>query len=128
MYYTIKRVGEKVKLSVYTLRYYDKEGLLPFVERDHSGKRLFTENDIEWLSVICCLKNTGMPIKEIRKYIELCLEEDDSVENRRLMLTAHRDKVIGQINDLNHNLEKIEHKIKNIDSACKLYRKDTVKK
>ncbi len=117
MEYTIKQAAEKMKLTSYTLRYYDKEGLLPFVERDNAGNTLFSENDIEWLGLICCLKNTGMPIKQIRRFIQNALEGDHTIESRVEMLLEHRNSVLRQMEDLNKNLEKINYKI-NYYSGC----------
>ncbi len=111
MKYTIKQASAKTNLTAYTLRYYDKEGLLPFVERDSSGNRLFTDNDIEWLGLICCLKNTGMPIRQIKRFIQSTLQGDHTLENRVEMLLQHRQEVLKQIEELNKNLEKINHKI-----------------
>ena len=75
MAYSISEVAQKLNLTVYTLRYYDKEGLMPFVERTPSGTRLFKESDIGALKVIECLKSTGMPIKEIKSFIDGVLRE-----------------------------------------------------
>ena len=61
--YTIGQAAEKTGLTISTMRYYDKEGLLPFVERTAGGQRLFKDSDFNWLSVIECLKNTGVPIR-----------------------------------------------------------------
>lgn len=72
--YTISEVAKELNLTVYTLRYYDKEGLMPFVERTPSGNRLFKESDLSALKVIECLKATGMPIKEIKNFIDWCSE------------------------------------------------------
>ncbi len=115
---TIKQAAEKMNLTVYTLRYYEKEGLLPFVERDHTGNRSFTESDLEWLSLICCLKNTGMPIKQIKQYIGWCLDGDESLASRKKMLVEHRQDVLKQINELKKNLEKIDYKIAHYEN-CK---------
>ncbi|OPX46054.1 HTH-type transcriptional regulator AdhR [Ruminiclostridium hungatei] len=117
MEYTIKQAAEKMNLTAYTLRYYDKEGLLPFVERDSAGNRLFTENDIEWLGLICCLKNTGMPIRKIKKFIQGALEGEHTLQSRVEMLLEHRNAVLKQMEELNKNLEKINHKI-NYYSGC----------
>lgn len=124
MEYTIKQAAEKMNLTPYTLRYYDKEGLLPFVERDSAGNRLFSDNDIEWLGLICCLKNTGMPIKQIRRFIQDALEGDHTIENRVEMLIEHRNSVLKQIEDLNRNLEKINNKINYYSSHLEKYRKE----
>lgn len=111
MNYTIKQAAEKMNVTAHTLRYYDKEGLLPFVSRDKSGNRVFTEGDLEWLGLISCLKNTGMPIKQIGTYIQWCAEGDSSISARRQMLIEHREAILRQLEELNHNLEAINRKI-----------------
>lgn len=72
--YSISEVAEHFNMTPHTLRYYDKEGLMPFIERTSSGKRLFKESDMDALKVIECLKSSGMPIKEIKHFIEWCSE------------------------------------------------------
>ncbi|MEG6584247.1 MerR family transcriptional regulator [Dendrosporobacter sp. 1207_IL3150] len=62
MTYTIKQVSQKLDLTAYTLRYYEREGLLPFVGRDNNGNRIFNDHDIEWLILIRCLRDTGMSV------------------------------------------------------------------
>lgn len=123
MEYTIKQAAEKMNLTAYTLRYYDKEGLLPFVARDNSGNRLFTDNDLEWLGLICCLKNTGMPIRQIKKFIQGAIEGDNTLESRIEMLLEHRKDVLKQMEDLNKNLEKINWKINYYSSSLEKYQK-----
>ena len=73
MIYTVGEMAQKLGVPASTLRYYDKEGLLPFVERSSGGIRMFRENDFEWLQVICCMKKAGMSIKDIRQYIQLSI-------------------------------------------------------
>ncbi|KRN99724.1 MerR family transcriptional regulator [Companilactobacillus kimchiensis] len=70
MAYSIGQVAEKTGLSSYTLRYYDKEGLMPFVHRGNGGRREFTENDMDFVDLISCLKETGMSLKEIRDFVK----------------------------------------------------------
>jgi DNA-binding transcriptional MerR regulator len=111
MGYTIAQVAEKTNLTAHTLRYYDKEGLLPFIERSNSGNRNFTDSDLERLEIICCLKNTGMSIKKIKEYIEWCIEGGQTAEKRRQMLINHRKEVVKQMNDLQKSLDKIDYKI-----------------
>jgi len=119
MGYSIAEVAEKTNLTAHTLRYYEKEGLLPFVDRSDSGNRDFKTKDLEWLELICCLKNTGMPIKKIKEYIELCLKGDNTIDVRRQIFVKHREEVIEQIAELNKNLDKINGKINYYDSAYK---------
>lgn len=126
MEYTIKQAAQKMNLTAYTLRYYDKEGLLPFVARDSSGNRLFTDNDIEWLGLICCLKNTGMPIRQIKKFIQGTLEGDHTLESRMEMLLGHRGDVLKQLEELNKNLVKINHKIEYYGSCLEKYKKQVM--
>ncbi len=124
MSYTIKQAAEKVNLTVHTLRYYDKEGLLPFVSRDKAGNRVFSDGDLDWLGLICCLKNTGMPIKQIAIYIRWCLEGDSSLEARLNLLLQHREAVMQQINALQNTLEVINYKIDHYQTLGKLPVKD----
>lgn len=118
MSYTIKQAAEKVNLTTHTLRYYDREGLLPFVRRDGAGNRIFTDSDLDWLGLICCLKNTGMPIKQIGIYIQWCMEGDSSLGSRLDLLLKHREAVLQQMNVLRQNLEKINYKIEHYNTLC----------
>ncbi|QAY66508.1 MerR family transcriptional regulator [Paenibacillus protaetiae] len=111
MNYTINEAAQKFGLSAHTLRYYDKEGLLPFVSRSHSGNRTFTDSDLEWIALICCLKNTGMPIKEIKQYVDWCRQGSATIDVRKALFVAHRQAVLRQIEELNNNLELIDAKI-----------------
>ena len=74
MMYTVGEMAKLLEVPASTLRYYDKEGLLPFVERSPGGMRMFQEKDYEWLQVIECLKKTGMPLKNIRTYIDMAMQ------------------------------------------------------
>ena len=80
--YTIGEMARMLHVAPSTLRYYDKEGLLPFVERSGSGIRRFKDTDLPWLSMISCLKQTGMPIKEIKTFIDLCRTGDETISMR----------------------------------------------
>ncbi len=118
MTYSISQVSQLTKLTPYTLRYYDREGLLPFVGRSDSGIRVFTEHDVEMLGLICCLKSTGMPVKQIRQFIDWYAEGDDTLEWRRDMLLEHRQLITAQIEELQHNLAKLDRKVHCYDEAC----------
>lgn len=100
MGYSIGEAAKKAGLSAYTLRYYDKEGLLPFVERTPAGFRIFKDSDLEWLAVISCLKNTGMSIKDIKKFINWCMEGDSTLEKRLNMFKTQKKRVQDQMNEL----------------------------
>ena len=108
--YSISEVAKELNLTAYTLRYYDKEGLMPFVERNASGKRVFKESDIEFLKIIQCLKATGMPIKDIKHFIEWCSAGDSTLKQRYDMFVSRKATIEAQMEELKKTLEVIEHK------------------
>lgn len=116
MTYTIKDISEMFGISIYTIRFYDKEGLLPFVLRNKSGNRVFTESDVGLIRIICCLKNTGMQIKDIKKYINFCMDGASTIDLRKKLLSEHEEVIINQINALNENLHLIRSKIEKYES------------
>lgn len=95
MVYTVGEMAKMLEVPASTLRYYDKEGLLPFVERSPGGMRMFQEKDFEWLQVIGCLKKAGMPLRDIRVYIELAMQGDDTI-GERLALFEHQREVLRE--------------------------------
>lgn len=110
MKFTIRDVAEKMNLSISTIRYYDKEGLLPFIERKESGYRIFAESDVTMLEVIDCLKKTGMPIKDIKEFSDWVKEGDSSLTQRYEMFLERRRVVQEQILELQQSLNLIDHK------------------
>jgi DNA-binding transcriptional MerR regulator len=84
--YTVKDVAKITGLSIYAIRFYDKEGLMPFVSRNQSRTRVFTESDIKQIMTICCLKNTGMQIKDIKKYIDYYMEGSNTIDSRKKLM------------------------------------------
>ena len=119
MSYTISQAAEKAGLSAYTLRYYDRMGLLPFVDRSKSGIRIFEDSDLEWLEVINCLKATGMQIKEISNFLALCIEGDCTLEKRLALLREHKKSVERQMIEIQKHMKKIDHKIEYYETACR---------
>ena len=109
--YTIKEVAEKTNLTIPTIRYYETEGVLPPVERSESGNRVFTDSDIGWLDLICCLRGTGMPIRKIKQFVQWCLEGDDTIDDRIEMLIEHGKTVDEQLQVLTNYKAAIEWKI-----------------
>ena len=116
MTYSISQIAEKMGLSVHTLRFYDKEGLLPDVQRVN-GRRVFTDSDLAWLQILNCLKSTGMPLKEIRQYMELCQLGDSSLVQRQEMILNQKKNVEEQIRFLQEHLKVIERKIEYYEKA-----------
>ena len=80
-----------------TLRFYDKEGLLPFVERLPGGIRMFQDTDLEWLQIIGCMKKAGMSIRDIRQHIEQAQRGDDTIALRLAMFRRQREVLLGRL-------------------------------
>lgn len=109
MEYTIGQVAKLTGLSISTIRYYDKEGLLNGINRK-SGIRSFNDKDLNTIRVIECLKNSGMLIKEIRDFMKLCEEGDSSLNERYNFFLDQEKKVQDQIKSLNQTLKLIKFK------------------
>lgn len=120
MGYSIGQVAKKTGLTAHTLRYYEKEGLLPFVRKNSSGLRVFSDNDLSWLSMIECLKETGMSLKGIKQYIDWFTEGDTTLPQRLEMFRRQKEKIEEQIALYKKHLAKIEYKINLYDEAVKL--------
>ena len=109
--YSIQDVSKKTGLSAHTLRYYEKEGLITGVERSQGGFRQYTDEDLERLGLIRCLKNTGMSIKEISRFVELTREGEQTLEERVALLRAHRDRVLERMAEMQQHLDKVNWKL-----------------
>lgn len=120
MNYSIGEVAQKTKLSTYTLRYYEKEGLLPFVKKSQSGLRVYTDNDIGWLELIECLKSTGMPLKKIKQYIDWFILGDSTLQQRLDMFKQQKIHVQEQLTQMRKHLDKINYKIELYEEAVRL--------
>lgn len=117
MGYSIGQVAKKTGLTAHTLRYYEKEGLLPFVKKSGSGLRVFTDVDLDWLSMIECLKETGMPLKGIKQYIDWFLEGDSTLEKRLEMFKQHQKNLETEMQKLKKHMARISYKIKLYEKA-----------
>lgn len=109
--YSIQDVSKKTGLSAHTLRYYEKEGLLSHVDRSPGGFRQYTDEDMEALGLICCLKNTGMSLQEITRFVSLTHEGDQTLKERVELLREHRENVIQRMQEMQKYLEKVTWKL-----------------
>ena len=115
---SIAEAAEAAGLSVHTLRYYERAGLLAPVERNGSGHRRYTAEDVEWIVVCTKLRATGMPIRRIREYAELVREGEGNEAERLELLEAHREDVRRQLREVRRNLELIDYKIDLYRGKC----------
>ncbi|WP_043625075.1 MerR family transcriptional regulator [Nonomuraea candida] len=109
---SIGQVAERTGLSVHTLRFYEREGLLPQpVRRGAAGHRIYDEGDVDWLGVCIRLRASGMPLTDIRRYTELVRAGQGNEAERLEVLREHRERVLAQMRELDECLSLITHKV-----------------
>jgi DNA-binding transcriptional MerR regulator len=109
---TIAEAARRTGVSVHTLRYYERAGLVvTTVDRTAGGRRRYHQLDLEWIDVCTRLRATGMPIRSIRRYAELVCAGYGNEQERLALLEAHRDEVTAKLAELADNLKLIDHKI-----------------
>ena len=119
--YTIREVCSKTGLSAHTLRYNEKEGLLTDIERSAGGFRQYSEEDLEWLGLICCLKNTGMPLQEIARFVRLAHQGDDTLRDRVELLRDHRENMVARMAEMQRYLDKVTWKLNYFSEKLRVY-------
>ncbi|WP_031209955.1 MULTISPECIES: MerR family transcriptional regulator [unclassified Marinobacter] len=107
----MREFSDRVELSAYTLRYYEKIGLLKHVQRNTSGHRVYSKKDIDWVKFIKRLKDTGMPLVEIQKYASLRELGTQTVQKRQAILEKHQRNLIEHIRQQNEHLKTLDDKI-----------------
>jgi DNA-binding transcriptional MerR regulator len=109
---SIGQVAERTGLSVHALRFYEREGLLADpVRRESNGRRVYTEDDVEWLDMCIKFRSSGMPLDTIRKYTDLVRQGPGNERDRLALLRSHQDHVAAQIEELNECMRVITHKV-----------------
>ncbi|MFH8519751.1 MerR family transcriptional regulator [Streptomyces gelaticus] len=109
--YTISEVAAFTGLTAHTLRWYERIGLMPHVDRSHAGQRRFSNRDLDWLSFVGKLRLTGMPVADMVRYAELLREGEHTFEERQELLEATRRDVRTRIAELQDTLAVLDHKI-----------------
>ena len=98
--YTIKEVADKMDVSEHTLRFWAKSGFFPFVKRDENNIRQFSENDLDWVKIVKCLRSVGTENKAIKRYIELCIKGDSTIPERYKIIQDTKNKALAQMRNL----------------------------
>jgi DNA-binding transcriptional MerR regulator len=109
--YTVGEVSERTGLSTHTLRWYEQVGLLDPVDRDAGGRRRYVESDLDRLRFLIKLRSTGMPVRDMVRYVELARCGPATVAERLELLVEHRERVLAQIEALTDDLKIIKYKI-----------------
>lgn len=117
MSYSIGEVANATGITISTLRYYDREGLFPTMERTSGGMRVFSDTEIETIKIIECLKISGMPIKDIKQFLNWCQEGDASLSKRRDMFYERLEVVTKQMEELQKTMDTIKYKCWYYDTA-----------
>jgi DNA-binding transcriptional MerR regulator len=107
---SISAAASQARISIHTLHYYEREGLLQ-VSRSSSGHRRYSSGDLEWIGILTCLRETGMPIRTMREFAKLVQQDSSNIPERIKILKTHRLEVLAHLKSLQHNLEHVEYKI-----------------
>lgn len=109
--YTISEVSEKYQISSSTLRYYERIGLLPNIPRQANGNRYFTDQLLNWLEMIICLRHSGVPIEKLIEYAKLIQKGDDTIATREALLREQLDELYQKRVNLQRSIQRLEDKI-----------------
>ncbi|MEU2059095.1 MerR family transcriptional regulator [Streptomyces sp. NPDC013455] len=109
--YTISEVVALTGLTAHTLRWYERIGLMPHIDRSHTGQRRYSNRDLDWLDFVNKLRLTGMPVADMVRYAELVREGESTYAERRALLEATRSDVLGRIAELRDTLAVLDRKI-----------------
>jgi MerR family transcriptional regulator, aldehyde-responsive regulator len=115
--YSISEVSSKSGVTAHTLRYYEKEGVLPPIERDAGRRRTYSEENLAWLDIVTCLKQTNMPISDIKEIVRLSIIGDTTIADRRRILATYKEKLLLDMIQLEKNIKKNDRKIAFYDGA-----------
>lgn len=108
--YTIKEVADMMNVSEHTLRFWAKNGFIPDIIRDRNNIRLFSEHTLGWVKIVKCLRNVGVDLKSVKKYIDLCLIGDSTINERYEIILETKRKALEQMDDLKKQLELLDYK------------------
>ncbi len=123
--YTIKEVADKMEISEHTLRFWAKSGFFPFVKRNQNNIRIFSENDLEWVKIVKCLRSVGTENKAIKRYIDLCIMGDSTIPERYGIIQATKLKAQQQLEELTKQMDLLNYKEKFYQNLIKNNLKDT---
>lgn len=108
--YTMMQVCRELDMTYQTLKFYCNEGLVPNVKRDDNNRRIFDERDVKWIRDLTCLKRCGMSIQEMKAYLELCMEGQTSIPQRKEMLARKRAALLESVKALEDSIAYIDWK------------------
>ena len=116
---TITEVSKLYDISADTLRYYERIGIIPSVNRNPNGIRNYTENDRGWVGFAKCMRGAGLPVEVLIEYVTLFQQGDTTVEASKEILIEQRDKLVERIAEMQDTLERLNHKIENYETGVR---------
>lgn len=108
--YTMMQVCKETNMTYQTLKFYCNEGLVPNVKRDNNNRRIFDARDVEWINSLICLKKCGMSIQEMKDYLDLCLEGESTIPQRKEMLVRKQEALRSSMKELEDSIAFIDWK------------------
>ncbi len=108
--YTMMQVCREADMTYQTLKYYCNEGLIPNVKRDSNNRRVFDQRDLKWIKDLACLKKCGMSIREMKEYLELCLQGEATIPRRKEILAEKQKALRSSIQELENSVAYIDFK------------------
>jgi DNA-binding transcriptional MerR regulator len=124
---TISEVSEKYDISAETLRYYERVGVIPPVNRSENGIRDYTEIDCNWVQFIKCMRNAGLSIESLIEYTTLFQKGSSTHNARKQILIEQRDELVTRISDMQTALDRLNKKIDGYDEIMKDYEEKNLK-
>lgn len=122
--YTNKEVAKKMDISEHTLRFWAKSGFFPFIKRNKNNIRLFSDNDLDWVRIVKCLRAVGTENKAIKRYIDLCIKGDSTIPERYKIIQATKLKAEQQMLELQQQMDLLNYKEKYYQNLIKNNLKD----
>ncbi|MHC3757760.1 MerR family transcriptional regulator [Staphylococcus succinus] len=115
----ISEVSQKMEISIDTLRYYEKIGIIPQISRTNGGVRNYTEDDLNWINLAKCMRQSGLSIEALAHYLELFQQGEDTQAERLAILSEQRETVLNTIQQMNDTLALLNKKIDNYETVLK---------
>lgn len=112
---TIAEVSKKYNLSQDTLRYYERIGLIPAVNRNKSRIRDYTAEDCRWIEFIKCMRSAGLPLEVLIEYVTLFTQGDETIPARKELLNHQRELLTARLDDMKKTLERLDYKIESYE-------------
>lgn len=125
---TISEVSRKYNITADTIRYYEKEGLIPAVPRDKNGIRDFDENSCGWIEFIKCMRSAGLEIETLKRYVSLFRQGTKTVKERKILLIEQREKLLKKQENIKATLDRLNYKIEKYEEIEKGKLKDFTEK